>query len=209
MPEPAMPRIWVTDLMDQVSQLMRPEMPVEMTASEAIKCVWDRQRYFEVIDPTLLPTFFFATETSSAFQKHPPDAFKASFPLVSRRCRTLLERHDLGDTCFHSVELRRNDKTTPLERPDYSILNVAETKPGSVDREASDIRLINKETGVWRKTWGKPFGGFTIHRSAAQGVDLWGERGIVDALFVSDRLVTAIRAQGIRGLDLIPCNVID
>ena len=205
-----MPKVWVTDLFRQVSKKMELEYPPGVTNEQYWGRVSGPHRDFEPVDIEVVPTFAFASGgPSTAFLKRPPDAFVAGLPLVSKRFRDLLLQFDLGDTRFCPVELRRMNKKTPLEQSEYFLLNVTETKQGAVDREASGIRLINEETGVWRKSWDQPFGVCTVHAWAAEGVDLWGERRIVDTLFLSDRLAKAIKAERIRGPKLIPCTVVD
>ncbi|MEO1775070.1 MAG: DUF1629 domain-containing protein [Pseudomonadota bacterium] len=210
MATPARPKIWVTDLLAQVPKRMDAEYPAGLERLERKRGITDPLSDFEPVDTHALPEFFFASGgPSSAFLKRPPDAFVSGEPLVSKRFRDLLLQFDMGSTRFHPVELRRMNKKTPLEQAEYFILNVTERKQGAVDRDASGIRLINTEKGIWRQSWDQPFGVFTIHAWAAEGVDPWGERRIADTLFLSDRLAKAMKAERIRGPKLIPCTVAD
>ncbi len=163
---------------------------------------------WHALKPNEIPTkLFFGVSDFSEKQKTLKDAsiIKNGLAIISERFADLLKDFDLGATQIFEIPLFEYDQET--QRPGkYFLLNVAETKPCFVPEQSTGVRP-GKYTavGLWNLI---SIENLAVLSTAAVGADMWADPVLREAIFMSDRLVKAIRAAKISPVPLKPCNVI-
>ncbi len=150
---------------------------------------WQPLEVNEVPDKMFLKVSFLTEKEKMAFG----DVFRISggLTIISERFANLLKDFDLGATQLFEIPLFDYDQET--QRPGkYYLLNVAETKPCFIP-EQSRHAVPGKYTavGTWR-LWG--IDEVAVLSTAQDGADMWADPVLKEVIFMSDRLVKAIKA---------------
>ena len=125
--------------------------------------------------------------------------------IISERFADLLKDFNLGATQLFEIPLFEFDQETQRSGK-YFLLNVAETKPCFLPEQTAHVKAgAGTGLGFWRL---RGFPEATVLPSAAEGADMWADPTLRQVIFMSDRLVKAIKAAKISPVPLKPCNVI-
>jgi hypothetical protein len=138
-----------------------------------------------------------------------PDFLMCTLYLVSDRLMDALRTADLGSTSFHSVELYERDRTQRIDAP-YSIIAFGETKSTVLPERSARIRHMPGPRPVipYGLQLVPQDGDLTLSEDALLGPDLWIEENVIDAFFLSERLVQTLEARNLaRQLSLYRCRI--
>ena len=154
--------------------------------------------------------FFKLRNISSAYKANSPDLMTITDGLliVSQKFRDLLLRFDLGATQLFEVPLYEYDQKT--RRPGtWYILHIAVKKHTVIPEKSENVRE-KPVKGFWGPT-GYAEDVLAVHASSAVGEDLWADPHFSGRLFLSDRLKTAIKSEGLRFIHvpMRPCIVVE
>jgi hypothetical protein len=107
------------------------------------------------------------------------------------------------------VKLLQYDRKTPVEGA-YLCLGFGETKDTFVPEQSSHVRLDCGTVDSWAMTPGvREDGDIAVTDAALSGPDLWIEKRLRNAIFMSDRLAEALRrAELSRRFGLRRCQVV-
>ncbi|WP_214646790.1 imm11 family protein [Ruegeria lacuscaerulensis] len=132
-------------------------------------------------------------------------------PVLSNSAKTVLEQFDLGETYFHSIRLQAPAGHATTDEP-YYILSVCNKRSmgnyealgpegdltAPLDNLAGQIFLPRK--GSEHK--------LVVTPEALGGPDIWLDPKVPELLFLSERLVSALKAAGLDdGWGLVRCPV--
>ncbi|OWV31236.1 imm11 family protein [Halomonas campaniensis] len=161
-----------------------------------------------------LPTDSFPKEAYVKSEYHHykklPDIFSAGgLWVVSGRFAEVLRRFELGQTGLHPVKLFHHDRKTPFEG-EYFTLAFGETKDTFVPEESPKARKAPFTNGdIWEPRHADNEDSLALSSEALKGVDLWIEKRIVDAFFLSDPLLRALKDEKLsKVLDPYRCRVV-
>ncbi|MBY8977591.1 hypothetical protein KHP62_17390, partial [Rhodobacteraceae bacterium NNCM2] len=115
-------------------------------------------------------------------------------------------RFDMGASRFHELTLLEPDRETPSDCNPFYLFNLAETKPDTVLIELSETTKL-EATELWRPSYRSSYAKVVLRSSAMVGADLWADPKFCRTAFLSDRLVRAIRDEGITGANFYPCRL--
>lgn len=115
--------------------------------------------------------------------------------LVSEKFRNLAASLDFGANEFFEIPLYENDHMTRRPRR-WFLFHIRETKDTLVAEQSTGIKQRGGGDGPWRTQYGEDV--LAVSVSAATGVDLWVERRMAGRIFLSDRLMSALKAPGMH-----------
>lgn len=136
------------------------------------------------------------------------DFFVANgLPVISGRLANVLRRFDLGDASLYPVPVLKKDKKTPVEG-DWHFLNFGNAKHAFIPEQSSGIGFEQiEDMDCWiMGHFGKP-DEIVVSGDALSGPDIWVEPRCASVFFMSDRLVSELKAEKLTGLDLVKCKV--
>lgn len=141
--------------------------------------------------------------------KTPKHALQCNNYIISETIAQVLQGFDLGKTRFYPTKFFEFDHTTPIPG-NYFCPSFGETKEGVIIDKS---RRIDR-SGIGRNWPVVPLrasdGDLTVHQSALNGVDLWIDSNIDRSLFLTGRLVAALRAAKLdQYFFLTKCIVLD
>ncbi|MBY8977590.1 hypothetical protein KHP62_17385, partial [Rhodobacteraceae bacterium NNCM2] len=116
-------------------------------------------------------------------------------------------RFDMGASRFHELTLLEPDRETPSDCNPFYLFNLAETKPDTVLIELSETTEVGSSHVWWRPSYRSSYAKVVLRSSALAGADLWADPKFRRTAFFSDRLVRAIREEGITGVNFYPCRL--
>lgn len=147
-----------------------------------------------------------------------PDSRKSGLPdwfmiiggifVISQKFHDLLARFELGETRMFEVPLYDSDqKTIRLGR--WFILHVAAKKVTVIPELSEGIAPSGQNSPRWKRRLGAMSDTLAVRADSASGADLWVDPLFRNRLFLSDRLLTAMRVEEIkvRELGLSECTV--
>ncbi len=137
------------------------------------------------------------------------DLFIANaLPVVSGRLSEVLRRFDLGSASLHPVPVFKKDKEMSVEG-DWYFLNFGNVKHAFIPEQSKGIGFEQIEgTELWiMGAYGKP-DDIAVSSEALVGPDIWVEPRCVKVFFLSDRLASVIKDDGLTGFDLVRCKVV-
>lgn len=142
--------------------------------------------------------------------KAQPDIFCGPYGfVVSRAVADVLREADLGKTRLYPLKLCQHDRVTPVEG-EYFTLALGEQKTAFVPEQSNRIKPIGNPPKIWMKRGSKPDDfDFVVSGDVLDGLDMWADPQLHRSLFLSDRLVKALRAAKLtRRFGLSKCKVI-
>ncbi|WP_170789773.1 hypothetical protein [Ruegeria lacuscaerulensis] len=142
--------------------------------------------------------------------KAQPDIFSGPYgPVVSRAVADVLREADLGKTQLYPLKLCQHDRVRPVEG-EYFTLALGEQKTAFVPEQSNRVKPLGNKPDTWITRGLKPADfDFVVSDVALGGPDLWVDPQLHWSLFLSDRLVKALRAAKLtRRFGLSKCKVI-
>lgn len=130
--------------------------------------------------------------------------------VVSAACAEVLQQFNLGRTAFYSIKVYEHDRKTPVEG-EYFCLSFGETKQALLLEESSGLHPNSYQDPVreWHIDGGGKDDSIAVREEAVQGVDLWIDPKLFEAVFMSDALAKALRAAKMsRHFSLRRCRVL-
>ena len=150
-----------------------------------------------------------AIEEKGHKMKRLPNLFLINgFICLSERAASVLRRFDLGEGGLYPLELLQSDGVTPIPGPFWA-LNFGARKEALVPEQSVGLR---REPG-WEpyfRPWEITDDVIAISSAAVSGgPDLWTDPRLRAAFFLSDRLLTALKKEGIaKAFKLSRCKMI-
>jgi hypothetical protein len=133
------------------------------------------------------------------------------FLTVSEAFAEVLSGFDLGRTQLRPVALLKSDRKTPFSGT-YFFLNIGEVHRHFAPEYSARFqpRPKSRSSYIARLPHAKQDGDISVAPGALTGPDLWLDDTLGGSLFLSDRLVTALRAAKLtRRLPLYRCPVVN
>jgi hypothetical protein len=159
----------------------------------------------------LIPThaYFSQPNLTEDYRTSTPDWAKihGGLHLVSEKFRSLASDFDFGEDEFFEIPLYENDHET--RRPGrWFLFHIRETKDTLVAEQSTGLVEAAATVGYWFSHAGEDV--LAVKASAATGADLWVERRMAGRIFLSDRLMSALKAPGMQmgTLEFRPCIVV-
>ena len=207
MPDP-LPKIWNTPSTLDSRNMRNIDFHINRPVIEYIH---ERDRYDPVTrDKAPDYLFFSLRDLKAAYKSNLPDLMMITGRLliVSQKFHDLLLRFNLGATSMFEVPLYEYDQKT-LRAGTWYILHIAVQKPTVIPERSENVRE-SPTKGFWWAS-GPNNDVLAVRASSADGEDLWADPHFHDRLFLSDRLKTAIKAEGLRlvNVPMRPCIVVE
>ncbi|WP_298911271.1 DUF1629 domain-containing protein [uncultured Aliiroseovarius sp.] len=161
-----------------------------------------------------LPSERFAKEfwyeyPDKKIRKVPDFAMIGGYWVVSNEMKQVLEQFDLGKTTFYPTKLYEHDRKTEVAGTHYCI-NFAEVKDSFLPEHSPEVKKPYDSVDYYNLEAWMEEGLVAVSGDTFGGVDLWLEKNLRQALFFSDRLVSALKkAKLTRRLSLRKCTVVD
>lgn len=180
------------------------------------KVDWDAPGWCEIKDrrqpPTdTLPRPMYANAKREDYQ-HLPPAFAAGGGLnVCSPLADVFRRFDLGTGGVVPIKLFKFDRTTPVDA-DYFLLTVVDRKGVFIPSESHNL-FVGYRTTTPPEHSAMPLEpkneDIAVSDDARIGSDMWFDAKLPDALFMSGRLVAALKEVGFaRNFNPVKCRVI-
>ncbi len=124
--------------------------------------------------------------------------------IISEKFKAVLDDFDLGRTQLIPVPVFDYDQTTQLEHQCY-ILHIVERKKGFIPELSEGVKPL--KGGV---IWSPRRDVLAVDAACAEGVDLWRDPLIGRRIFMSDRLVKALKKAKLKipNIGLAECRVV-
>ncbi|MDQ7735332.1 hypothetical protein QT231_21745 [Halomonas sp. SpR1] len=201
-------RVWATNCLTDAELIYAFDsdnyLEDEDTAFDAMK----RANRGEALPAERFPKEMYVAGRYYKFKKV-PDIFKGGgFWVVSARFAEVLRRFELGQTGLYPVKLFHHDRKTPFEG-EYFVLAFGETKDTFVPEESPKITNIFMSKDIWGPRSSDNDNSLALSSGVLQGVDLWMEKKVAHAFFLSDRLAEALKAEKLtKPLKPYRCRVV-
>ena len=157
------------------------------------------------------PTAIWGSSNNSCEQYDFPDLFYANgFWVVSNAAADVLQQFNLGGGGLYPTKLLKRDKTSTVEG-EWFCFNVGNKKDALVASESTSLReryIREGQKGWFPKTTIKD-GDIVVLRTVDVGADVWIDRNVGGAFFLSEPLGLALqRARADTGFFLNKCRVV-
>jgi len=205
------PKIWACNIIGDVrlqgSRISYDIDPSINTPKNKLEAV-NHYRAWQALNLNEVPVkLFFNVSDFSEKRKNLKDVSMITdgLAIVSERFADLLKDFNLGATQLFEIPLFEFDQETQRSGK-YFLLNVAETKPCFLPEQTTHVKAgAGTGLGFWRL---RGFPEVSVLPSAAEGADMWADPTLRQVIFMSDRMVKAIKAAKISPVPLKLCNVI-
>ncbi|WP_136660301.1 hypothetical protein [Nitratireductor sp. XY-223] len=143
------------------------------------------------------------------WEENLPYIFTAGgFWTVSQELADVLQQFGLGSTRLYPTELFQHDRVTPIEGT-YFCLAFGEQKACFEPDASPRARKIYPDKDLWKMSLAPKDDDLALTHNALLGVDLWIDPRVRNAIFLSDRLVEALKAATLtKRLGLRRCRVL-
>ena len=141
--------------------------------------------------------------------KTPKHTLRCGNYIISESIARVFQSFDLGKTQFYPTKFFEFDQTTPIPGK-YFCPSFGETKEGVIIDKSR--RIDRSGVGSNRPTvpMHASDGDLTLHRSALDGIDLWIDSNVDRSLFLTGRVVAALRTAKLdKYFFLTKCIVLD
>lgn len=131
------------------------------------------------------------------------------YPLVSETTKAVLEQFDLGHTVFHPLKLLDPTETVPTTSEPYYLLNVCNKRAmGNYEALGPEGELRAPLNCLGEGIVYIPSSGqekeLVVVPEALNGPDIWLDPKVPELLFLSDALVSGLKAAGVdKGWGLV------
>lgn len=115
------------------------------------------------------------------------------FWFVSEKCAETLKRFDLGQAALYPVDIYETDGVTPAKGR-YFCLSFANVKQAFVPTDTPSLMKIGGMDDYRQLAPTAKDGDVTVIRTALDGPDIWVDKHLIEAFFLSDGLAQALRA---------------
>ncbi|MGB3471342.1 MAG: hypothetical protein WBA51_11015 [Erythrobacter sp.] len=163
----------------------------------------------EAVTRDAFPPEIYGQVTAKEADYNFTDFFIANaLPVVSDRLATVLRRFDLGDASLYPVPVLKKDKATPVDG-DWHFLNFGNVKHAFIPEQSGGSGFEQIEgTDYWIMGGYGKHDAIAVSTDALSGPDIWVEPRCVSVFFLSNRVVSAIKAEGLTGFDVVKCKVV-
>ncbi|MCW3782285.1 hypothetical protein [Defluviimonas salinarum] len=166
----------------------------------------------EPIPEGLLPETFFAWrgphDESKPLAKRLPHLTHSDFWFVSAETADVLRRFDLGGCKLHPVEVLMEDRKTPLPGS-YFVLDFNSWKDVFLPEHSPEFPFVRGSKTFRRPHFSNPDDIVALSKEALTRADIWWNRNIWGAFFLSDRLAQALRAANVdKPFSLKRCRIV-
>jgi hypothetical protein len=202
--------VWVSEAMRDSTLIKgfqsEPPLREQKSALEAI----GRATHGDPLppDPDHYPKELFYKYPSEHLPRQ-PDIFNAGgIWTVSAAFADVLRQFNLGSTALYPVRLLQHDRKTPIDG-DYFCLAFGESKDTFLPEDSPKAKTMYFNKDRWKLSLDPHDDDLALNASATNGVDLWLEPKVFQAIFLSDPLVQALKSAKLaQGLGLLRCRVI-
>ena len=168
-----------------------------------------RNKDGETLTASRFPSEFFVKRSGKSFRSFPEIFNAGGFWVVTGRTAEVLRQFDLGQTSLYPTKFFKYDRKTPFER-DFFCINFGEKKDAFVPELSTAEKKPWMDTDIWKRPVYPKDDQLVLSPAALEGVDLWMDPRLWEGLFLSDRLVSALRAAKLtRRFGLKKCRVIE
>jgi hypothetical protein len=137
-----------------------------------------------------------------------PDLALAGFTLVSERLADVLGKFDLGRSRLMPVDVLMQDRQTRLPGH-YFVLNFDSLKDAFLPGQSPGLKNLMQSSRRWMPASTTKDDVIALSPAAATGPDLWWNPNFHSAMFLSDRLVQALRAAKLdKHFRLVRCRIV-
>ena len=179
--------------------------------SDVLKKARDRHYKGQALERTDFPEALYVFNEKHF--KRVGDLFAAGpFYAVKGRLAEVLSQFDLGGGGLIPLPIYQADKVTPVEG-EFFLLNFGARKQSFLPEKSRRVEpLLTMELDgkeVWSAKFGLKDGEIAVSSAALEGADLWMEPTLWKEVFLSGRLVEAIRAAKVTtDLWLARCRIV-
>lgn len=161
----------------------------------------------EATDSDTMPRAFFATRSPRSLSKLPNIFYAGGYWLFRKELVELVQEFDLGRTKFFPTSLYREDKTTEIDGVFYCA-SFRETKDCFLPYESGRTKKPWKSLDIWTLQPPPKDFDLTLSSASLQGVDLWIDKRVDRAFFLSDDLARSLQNSKLRmNWGLFKCQV--
>ncbi len=165
----------------------------------------------EPVPDDVLPDVMWADDADDDRVERLPHLFRAcNLLVVSETLAALLRRFDLGASRLVPVTLLHRDRTTPYAGTHF-ILDLRERKEAFEPEHSKRFNrpLLPGHTHLGAVIGRPQDADISVSAAALAGADVWRDPRLLESLFFSDRLMTAMRtAKVLGGVRTFRCPVV-
>lgn len=186
-------KIWISRAMmdSTIITAFRPDETI--WSSEKIIDTRKRNTAGEPLSEEFFPTELHGKYHDYFFSEKLPDICTAGpYWIVSEPVAEVFRQFDLGESALYPVKMLQHDRETPVEGT-YFHLNFGNTKDAFLPEHSLKPRKIYSHSDIWRVRGVPKDGDVAVRATALKGADIWLDPRLRDGLFLSDRLVQALR----------------
>jgi hypothetical protein len=158
-----------------------------------------------------LPLRLYADYKDLDYSRLPPFFDGGGGFKVSSALANILRQFDLGEKSgLFPLQIYKYDRVTPV-KTDHLLLRIRGVKAGLIPEESKGLwagKNLKHPPARWYPGQAKD-GDVAVGEHVLSGADLWFDEKLGDVMFLSDRLVQALRKAGFgRSFNLFRCRVI-
>lgn len=204
--------VWISTAPGHASNLRPFRHDVSERGREAFQPILDRIKAGEPLAPGDFPEVIYGAPEAEEKDYRLPDLFHAyGFWVVSGAAAEVLRQFDLGQGSLAPVRIMKSDRKTPVGG-EWFVISVGNQKGALLPAESPRMRSRYIRDG--EKGWFPPFvtkdQDIAVSFAALAGADIWIDPQAGDSIFLSDRLVKALKkAKADKGFFLSKCRVLD
>jgi hypothetical protein len=158
-----------------------------------------------------IPSVFYVLKNRN-FKNNNPAFYAHGFIVVQEKCADVLRKFDLGESSLVETKILDSDRKTPVHGK-FFVLNFGSQKDTLLEEQSLGFSTKPKKefrSGLGDLNWlhdskvpnedrywlpmKRADDGLKLSRSCLEGVDLWHESRLLDAIFFSARLHDALKA---------------
>ena len=200
--------VWVSQVPRDSTLIEGFDSDVYLTDEELAVDAMRRSRAGEPLPQDRFPQEMYGEYPDKKYGRQPDLFLGGGFWIVSSEFADVLRSVNLGRSALYPVKLFQHDRKTPVEGAYFS-LNIGETMQAFAAEESRDVRKPYPNVDLWKLPLNPKDDDIAVRETALRGADLWMDPHFRDGIFLSDRLVQALKAAKLtRRLGLIKARII-
>lgn len=205
----AKPKIWVSRVFVDSTRIKGFDSDISIENMQLAVDAMQKSKKGEPLGPERFPKEMYGKYPDKKHRSILGIFMANGFWTVSAECAEVLQNFNLGKTRLYPVKLFQHDRKTPVEG-DYFCVSFGETKEAVLVDQSPSVRENSYTPGLFRLFPDVAEYGVKVTPDALKGCDLWVDSRLDGGLFLSDRLVQALKAAkltrffGLRKCEIIP-----
>jgi hypothetical protein len=189
--------VWVSTLMVTMVHVLpmrndKIAVPDEGISGEP-STILKRNDQGESLDQSFFPKKVWATQRFDVRRKLPYVFHGYGYYVISAACADVFRQFDMGQGHLYPVSVVGKDRMTPLDDGEWFCINFGNQKQAVILENSLGAKENPFQKGIWQLSFEVQDNQIFVSGAALHGPDIWIDTGLLDGLFMSNRLVAALK----------------